>query len=413
MPLAIELAPDRVVSCRLGLQWLNFWVAALQAGFGAFIPAYLAAAGWKEVDIGFALSLGTIAMMAGQLPAGALIDAIHSKRIAAAAALVLVGASALLLAGSTSRFFVYSSELVHGLASCALPPAIAAITLAVFGRAGFGESVGRNTQFAAIGSGVAAGLLGAFGDAISERAIFVATAAMCLPAIGALTWLGPRHHRPEQHHDHPAMLHPRRRRQLQFRAWRVLHEHGLYPFAAVTALFQLGHAAMLPFALTRNVSPVVVSAAIIVPQFMTALLSPWLGRVAERAGRRPVLLLGLVALPVRGVALALVPGAIPLVLAQTLDGVSGAAIGVMLPLVSADISGRSGALNLTMGGIGLAIAIGAALSTIIAGIMTESFGIEMTLLGLAAVGAAAAATAWLTMPETKPATPWRHPALAD
>jgi MFS family permease len=403
--------PTWVVRSRVSLQWLNFWVAALQAGFGAFIPAYLAAAGWNAVEIGFALSLGTIATTAGQLPAGALIDAIHSKRLAAAAALVLVGASALLLAVSTGRFFVYTSELLHGLASCALPPAIAAITLVIFGRAGFGESVGRNTQFAAIGSGVAAGSLGAFGHAISQQAIFVATAAMCLPAILALTWLGPRHHRPEEHHDHPAMLHPRRRRQLKLRAWRVLHEHGLYPFAGAMGLFQLGNAAMLPFALTRNASPLVVSAAIVVPQITTALLSPLLGRVAERSGRRPVLLLGLAALPVRGVALALVPGAIPLVLVQTLDGVSGAAIGVMLPLVSADISCRSGALNLTMGGIGLAISIGATLSTIIAGVTTEKFGVEMTLLGLAAIGATATAIAWLAMPETKPAMPWRHPAV--
>lgn len=390
-------------------------MAALQAGFGAFIPAYLAKAGWPAAAIGAALSVGTIAMVAGQLPAGALIDAIHSKRFAAVVALVLIGVSALLLAASSRSAFVYGAELLHGAASCALPPAIAAMTLAVFGRVDFGERMGRNTRFAAIGSGAAAALLGAFGGATSEPAIFIATAAMCLPAVAALGWLGPQRHRPEEHHDHPAMLHPRRRRELKLRAWRVLHEQGLFPFAAAMALFQLGNAALLPFALTSGVSAFVVSATIVVPQIITALLSPWLGRIAERVGRRPVLLAGLAALPIRGIVFALLPGAVPLVLAQSLDGVSGAAIGVMLPLISADISCRSGALNLTMGAIGLTASIGATFSTAMAGVIAEQLGLRATLLVLAGVGAMGTLLAWLAMPETKPPTiqPLTPDQLAD
>ena len=387
---------------RRSLDWLNFWVAALQAGFGAFIPAYLASAGWRAADIGLALSLGTIATMAGQLPAGALIDAVHAKRLAAAIALVLVGVSALLLAMNSGRGFVYGAELLHGAASCAIPPAIAAITLAIFGHAEFGERVGHNTRFAAIGTGVAAGFLGGFGGTVSERAIFLATATMCLPALLAVYALGPRHHCPEEHRDHPAMMHPRQRRELKLRAWHVLHERGLYPFAAAAGLFTLGNAAMLPFALTRGVSALVVSATVIVPQAVAALLSPWLGRTAQRIGRRRILLLGLIALPIRGIAFALLPGAVPLLLAQTLDGVSSAMFGIMLPLISCDISRRSGAFNLTMGGIGLVISVGATLSTTLAGLMTETLGIRTTLLGLAGAGGLATLLAWLAMPETKP-----------
>jgi MFS family permease len=362
----------------------------------------LAQADWRATDIGFALTLGTIAMMVGQLPAGALIDAIHAKRLAAAVALVLVGISALLLAANTAEWFVYGAEVLHGLASCALPPAIAAITLAIFSHAEFGERVGHNTRFAAIGSGVAAAVLGLSGRAISQQAVFLATAAMCLPALAALGWLGSRYYRPEEHHDHPAMIHPRLRRTLRLRRRQLLRERGIYPFAIAIALFQLGNAAMLPFALARGKSSFAASAAIIVAQAITALISPWLGRIAQSAGRRPVLLLGLAALPIRGVIFALLPGSVPLVLAETLDGLSAAAIGVMIPVISADISCRSGALNLTIGAIGLMSSIGAALSTALAGLLAERLGIDVTLLGLAVAGALATATAWFAIPETKP-----------
>ena len=44
----------------------------------------------------------------------------------------------------------------------------------------------------------------------------------------------------------------------------------------------------------------IVSAAIIVPQIVVALFSPWVGRLAQSLGRQPVLLVGFAALPLRG-----------------------------------------------------------------------------------------------------------------
>ena len=49
----------------------------------------------------------------------------------------------------------------------------------------------------------------------------------------------------------------------------------------------------------------VVSAAIIVPQIVVAACSPWAGRLAQRIGRKPILLFGFAALPLRGLLFAL------------------------------------------------------------------------------------------------------------
>ena len=81
-----------------GLDWLNFFVANFQTGFGPFISVYLTNVGWTQGAIGAALSTGTIASMVSQVPAGALVDAMRSKRMAAAAAIAAIGASALAIA---------------------------------------------------------------------------------------------------------------------------------------------------------------------------------------------------------------------------------------------------------------------------------------------------------------------------
>src|SRR5438552_6216319 len=54
------------------LDWFNLFVANIQTGFGPFIAVYLASQRWTQTAIGLALSIGTIAAMASQVPAGAL-----------------------------------------------------------------------------------------------------------------------------------------------------------------------------------------------------------------------------------------------------------------------------------------------------------------------------------------------------
>src|SRR5436189_5168042 len=81
-----------------GLDWLNFFIADFQTGFGPFISVYLTGLGWTQGAIGAVLSIGTIAAMAGQVPGGALVDAVRDKRAAVAAAIVATLLSALLIA---------------------------------------------------------------------------------------------------------------------------------------------------------------------------------------------------------------------------------------------------------------------------------------------------------------------------
>jgi MFS family permease len=174
------------------------------------------------------------------------------------------------------------------------------------------------------------------------------------------------------------------------------------------ALFHLGNAAMLPLlgsALTMRSSQwatAMIAVCIVVPQLVVALISPWVGRRAQQWGRRPILLLGFAMLPIRGVMFATVPSPYLLATVQVLDGVSGAVLGVMGPLVLADITRGTGRFNLAQGILGTAMGIGASISTTLAGYLTDRFGASVAFLSLAGVAAVGLALVWLLMPETRP-----------
>ena len=89
---------------------------------------------------------------------------------------------------------------------------------------------------------------------------------------------------------------------------------------------------------------------------------------------------------------------------QVLDGVSATVLGLAVPLIAADLTVRTGYLNLAIGSFGLAAGLGATFSTTVAGWVADRMGADMAFLGLALVGALATALLALAMPETQPAT---------
>src|SRR5438445_13523555 len=82
-------APPMTRSLR-GLDWLNFFVANFQTGFGPFISVYLTGVGWTQGAIGVALSIGSATAMASQVPGGVMVDAVRNKQAAAACAMVAI-----------------------------------------------------------------------------------------------------------------------------------------------------------------------------------------------------------------------------------------------------------------------------------------------------------------------------------
>jgi MFS family permease len=391
-----------------GLDAVNFFLAGALAGFGLYVAVYLAAQNWTQENIGFVLSAGALAGLLGQVPGGELLDRTRSKRAIVALGVLVLAVSAMIIQLRPDFSLVLVGLTLQGMTGGILGPAIVAISLGLVGHAALPERLGRNQRFASTGSLSAAGLMGLIGYVFSYRAIFLLVVALTLPLMVALARIhatdihfGRSCGAPQQHTpDRPA-------RSGRVNLWK---SPAMLVLGVGLFLFQLANASILPLVGEGLIyhgdsrSSLIVSALIVLPQIIVALMAPWVGRQAESWGRRPLLLIGFGALPVRALLFSLVTDPPLLLAVQLLDGVSGAVVGVMTALVIADATNGTGRFNLAQGLIGTVSGIGASLSTALFGLIAVRFGQTVVFLSIASVAAVAAYIIWLWMPETRPSS---------
>lgn len=388
---------------RYGLDWMNFFLADVQTGFGTFVAFYLAHLGWTERNVGLALSVGSIAGVLSQIPGGALADAVKGKRALVAIGIAMIGIAALLLALTPTYLVVMLASLLQGMTAGIITPAIGAISLGLVGLRKMSLRTGRNYRYSAAGHAATAALLGLVGANFAMSAIFIAAALLCVPALIALSFIRPeeidyaqaRNAARGEHADHTSVP-------------DLAKNHKLLLFTAALVLFQLADASMLPLigeGLATTIpteSSIWMSGLIIVPQIVVALFAPWVGYHSEKRGRKPLLLLGFAAEPVRAALLAFTSNYALLIVAQMLSGITGAVIGVMTVLVIADLTAGTGRFNLTQGVVGALIGIAASVSTLTTGFLFQGIGNFGGFIAIAAVAGAATALIALFIAETKP-----------
>jgi MFS family permease len=377
----------------------------VQTGFGPFVAVYLTTHFWTQSDIGLILTAGSLVALAGQMPGGAVVDAVRSLRWATALAVIAIGVSALALALWPIFLIVMASRILHAVASCVLGPAIAAISLRLVGHAELGERIGRNARFASIGCILAAGAMGLTGHLLSSQAVFLVTAALIIPTLAALWRI--------RIDDAGAgvatsAIQPDTAAASLVNFRRLLVNRRLILLACCILLFHLANAAILPLMggvmahRATEWATLSIAACMIVPQLIVAACAPWVGRKAVTWGRRPLLAAAFVALALRCVVLAFVTDPYVVIAVQALDGISAAVLGVMFPLVVADVTRKSGGFSLGLGIVGSAVGIGAALSTTLGGYLVDHIGHVATFLTLGGVGVLGMLMVSFVMPETRP-----------
>jgi predicted MFS family arabinose efflux permease len=146
----------------------------------------------------------------------------------------------------------------------------------------------------------------------------------------------------------------------------------------------------------------IIAGCIVVPQLVVAIFSPWVGLRAQIWGRRPLLLIGFAALPIRGLLFAVISDPSLLLAVQILDGITASVFAVMVPLVVADLTRGTGRFNLGQGILGTATSIGATLSATLAGYLTDRFGSATAFGSLATIALVGFTLVWFLMPETRP-----------
>ncbi len=389
-----------------GLDWFAFFLADIQTGWGPFVAVYLTSKQWTQFDIGLILTIGTLAAIALQIPIGALIDQVSAKRLLAALAVGAISVSALLLALWPVFNVVVVAKLLHATASCLAGPVLAALSLGLVGHALLGPRLGRNARFLSLGNAVAAGLMGAVAYYSSNQAIFFLTAAFGIPALLALAQIRSADIDPDL--ERGGTRHRESGRWFEAFA-DMARSRALLVFVSAIVLFQLSNAALLPImagSLTNRVpesAAMIVAICILAPQFVVAAIAPWVGRLAQSIGRRPLLTLCFLPLCIRSAMFATSPEPLLIVAVQLLDGISAAILGVLVPLIIADITRGTGHFAFAQGVIGVAVGIGASLGTTLAGFIADRFGDVAAFMFLGSVGGCGVLLAFALMPETREA----------
>jgi MFS family permease len=413
-PFQTRADSESVMRVGRPLDALNFFLADVRGGLGPYLAVYLLAErGWDEAGTGVVMSIATAAEIVAQTPAGALVDAIRAKRLLMAVAALAVTAVSIVLPWLTAFWTVAVSQGIAHAASAVFGPAIAAVTLGAVGRQAFSRRIGRNESFNHAGNAFAALLAGASAYIWGPIVVFYLLAAMALGSLVSVLAI------PADAIDYDlarglddAASETRCSTEPQPSGLQVLVScRPLLIFAVCAVLFHLANAAMLPLVgqklalQDKNLGTSLMAACIVAAQIVMVPMAMLVGATADRLGRKPLFLAGLLVLPIRGVLYTFSDNPYWLVSVQLLDGIGAGIYGAIFPIIVADVMRGTGRFNVAQGAVMTAQSIGAALSTTLAGLVVVHAGYSAAFITLGGVAAIGAVVFFFAMPETQPPGP--------
>jgi MFS family permease len=386
----------------------NFFLADVRDALGPYLAVYLLTERrWDEASIGFAMSIATIAGIAAQTPAGALVDATTAKRgLMIAAALLVTGAS-LIVPWLSSFWPIAVAQAGAHAAGVVFGPALAAVTLGIFGHRFFTRRIGRNESFNHAGNACAAAAAGVTAYIWGPKVVFYLLAAMSIASIVNILAIPPRlidHDLARGLHDVDGSGAPSDRPS---RLTVLLSCRPLLIFATSAILFHFANAAMLPLVgqklalQDKNLGTSLMSACIVAAQIVMVPMAMLVGAKADVWGRKSFFVAALSVLIVRGVLYTFSDHGYWLVGVQLLDGVGAGIYGAVFPIIVADLMQGTGRFNIAQGAVITAQGIGAALSTAVAGFIVVHAGYSAAFLTLGGIAAVGLAFYLLAMPETQ------------
>ena len=302
---------------------------------------------------------------------------------------------------------VLVADIAMAVLGAVFAPAVAAITVGLVRRQHLAQRLARNAACDRAGNIFAAAVAGLVGWALSLEAVFYLVPVFAVLTTAAILSI------PAAAIDHElargldvdaAAVHP------HAESWHAILQHRpLLVLAGGMALFHFANAPillLLGLELGRQHPGTVslyLSSAIIAAQLVSIPVALMVGARADRWGRKPLLLLGFAALPMRLLLYALTDHPAWIVAGQLLDGVSLGTLDALLALVLADIMRGTGRYNAARGIVGTVQGIGGSASNIVAGLLVVGAGYAVAFTALAGIAAAAFLLILVALPETRPA----------
>ena len=169
----------------------------------------------------------------------------------------------------------------------------------------------------------------------------------------------------------------------------IVANRRLLVLAVALALFNLGNGGMLSLLGQKLVATAADATSwtaryVMVAQLVMVPVALFAGSLADRRGRRQLLLAACAVLPVRAALSAFIDDPLWLISAEILDGVASGIIGVAVPVVVADLTWGSGRTQTALGTVNAIQGIGGALSAWYGGLAQALLGWTGAFLALGA-----------------------------
>lgn len=388
------------------LDFVNVFMADVKDGVGIYLAVYLLAEHhWRPGDIGIVMSLPWLIGILVQPLVGALIDNTTYKRHLLVAGSAAIAFSAVIVIFWPSFWPMVAAQSLVGLFQAVYPPAVAAITLGMVGHARLPARIGRNESLNHAGNMLAAIMNVVMALYISYQGIFYFSILQCLAIIVSTLLIK------ENDIDHrlaraAAVSDGKEAAPMSVKS--LLLQRNVVAFIAAMFLFNVANGFMLPMlgqkisVHARWDSSVYLSICIIIAQAVMVGVAWMIGKHADM-GRKKLLAIALLVLPLRPILFSAFANANILTALQVLDGLVAGVYGVMIIMMTADLSRGTGRFNLLQGVVYSAVGLGMAASSVLAGRVAEQYGFDAGFRFLAGVSFVTLLFFTFFVKETKPA----------
>ena len=398
------MAEEKTGSLR-ALDALNFCNAGIQTGLGPFLSIfYTRVRHWNPGEIGTLIACQSLTGIVFQSFVGSYVDRSHHKRTLAAVAAVVVALGAVGIAAFPGFAIQIAVQLAIGLAITVFPAVTSAFALGLVEQKEVTGRVARNETFTHAGNMTFAVTAGAVGTLLALQGIFYAAGLFAFGMAIAVYFI--------------------QSEQVNFEAARggtgdgaevrgvreLFQDRRILWFTVLVVIFNMANAATLPLVgeiLSQGKSRGAawqVASSVVVAEAVMIVVAIYAGKVADRWGRKPLFLIGFAFLALRNGLTVVNHNPFYLISLQALDGVAMALYGVLLTLVTADLSKGTGRFNFLQGAIQSAMGLGGLASNSAFGWIAKSAGFNVSFWGFLEVAVAGGVLYQVAMPETRAET---------
>lgn len=383
---------DTVRRSLISLAVLNFFLADARDGLGPFLDAFLATRGWSSVALGAIATTGGLIGLVVTPLFGAVVDGSRRKRALVAGPVIVVTAVALLTLIAPTGPIVWVGQVGTAVVGAVIGPAMMGLTLGLVGERVFGRQVARNEFWNHVGNVASLTAVFVLVSLYGDRAIIGLMLVTAAGAVLAAFCVSPA----DIDHDTARGLSEADTGDRPSGLRTLVATPGLVVLALVLLMFHFGNAPMsrliaqdfaielgTPFRTTAIITGVaqlsMIAAAVAAPAAI------------RRFGLSTVLLIGLCALPIRGLIAGTIPGFWTIFPVQMLDGVGAGLVGIVTPVAVERLLAGTGRFNVGFAAVMTVQGVGASLSNVIAGAVVSARGYQAAhlLSGLIAVTAIA------------------------